>query len=237
MPTAVRRLSPLLRLVPVLLGLAVLAALAAGEGRLLWLPLRRLLLGEWGLAAATGQPIARELLAALPASLHLLAAALVLALVLGVPLGLSAARPPSWLVGAAGAVAAALALRHGLPTLPPLLPPALTLGLPAALLVAELLGAARARVLAQEHLHFARAMGRPPWLPARALAAAAPGLLPLAGLLLGGLPLAEALFRWPGLGGYLAGAIINGDHAALPPAVLLLALGCALARLAPEPSP
>jgi peptide/nickel transport system permease protein len=53
--------------------------------------------GDLGLSLTTGQPVAQELLQRLPASLEIVLLALVLACVVGVPLGVMAAtRPGSW---------------------------------------------------------------------------------------------------------------------------------------------
>ncbi|MES2483268.1 MAG: ABC transporter permease [Pseudomonadota bacterium] len=54
--------------------------------------------GDLGQAHSTGQPVARELITRLPASLELVAAALVFAVGIAIPLGIAAARRPgSWI--------------------------------------------------------------------------------------------------------------------------------------------
>lgn len=58
---------------------------------------RDLARGDWGLSHATGQPVLTELTTRLPASLELTLAALFLAVIVAIPLGiLAATRPGSW---------------------------------------------------------------------------------------------------------------------------------------------
>jgi peptide/nickel transport system permease protein len=62
-----------------------------------WIYLRDLARGDLGQALSTGQPVRQELLARLPASLELVLASLLFAVVVAVPLGIAAARRPnSW---------------------------------------------------------------------------------------------------------------------------------------------
>lgn len=54
--------------------------------------------GDWGMSHATGQPVLTELTTRLPASLELTLAALFLAVIVAIPLGiLAATRPGSWI--------------------------------------------------------------------------------------------------------------------------------------------
>ncbi|MBI5108367.1 MAG: ABC transporter permease [Rhodocyclales bacterium] len=58
---------------------------------------RDLARGDWGMSHATGQPVLTELTTRLPASLELTLAALLLAVIIAIPLGiLAATRPGSW---------------------------------------------------------------------------------------------------------------------------------------------
>lgn len=58
----------------------------------LWNYVRDLLGGDWGTSLHTRQPVRDDLFTAFPASLELVGAALLIALVIGVPLGIAAAR-------------------------------------------------------------------------------------------------------------------------------------------------
>jgi peptide/nickel transport system permease protein len=58
----------------------------------LWNYVRDLLGGDWGVSLHTRQPVRDDLLQAFPASLELVGAALVVAIVVGIPLGIAAAR-------------------------------------------------------------------------------------------------------------------------------------------------
>ncbi len=62
-----------------------------------WIYLKSLAQGDLGNALSTGQPVAKELISRLPASLELVLASLLFAVVIAIPLGIAAARHPnSW---------------------------------------------------------------------------------------------------------------------------------------------
>jgi ABC-type dipeptide/oligopeptide/nickel transport system permease component len=63
-----------------------------------WIYLKSLSQGDLGNALSTGQPVAEELITRLPASLELVLASLLFAVVIAIPLGIAAARHPnSWI--------------------------------------------------------------------------------------------------------------------------------------------
>ena len=63
-----------------------------------WIYLKDLARGDLGQSLSTGQPVREELLTRLPASLELVLASLVFAVVIAIPLGIAAARHPnSWI--------------------------------------------------------------------------------------------------------------------------------------------
>jgi ABC-type dipeptide/oligopeptide/nickel transport system permease component len=63
-----------------------------------WIYLKSLSQGDLGNSLSTGQPVAKELITRLPASLELVLASLLLAVVIAIPLGIAAARHPnSWI--------------------------------------------------------------------------------------------------------------------------------------------
>lgn len=197
-------------------------------------------------------PVTELIAARLPATLELAAAALVLAVLLALPLGvLMAVRRD----GASGRLAGALTLlalalpgfwfgpllvllfavwlgwlpvagRAGIASL---LLPALTLALGLAAGLARQLAANLTETLAAEHVRTARAKGLP---PAQVLwrHGVRNALLPVAtlfglqlGALLGGAVITETVFAWPGVGALTVDAINARDYPLLQGCVLLIA--------------
>jgi ABC-type dipeptide/oligopeptide/nickel transport system permease component len=63
-----------------------------------WIYLKSLSQGDLGNSLSTGQPVAKEIITRLPASLELVLASLLFAVVIAIPLGIAAARHPnSWI--------------------------------------------------------------------------------------------------------------------------------------------
>jgi ABC-type dipeptide/oligopeptide/nickel transport system permease component len=189
----------------------------------------RLLQGDFGASFATGRPVAHEIWRALPSTIALTAAALLLLLTIGVPLGTLAALQherladfsvrllallcgalPSYWLGLLLILCFAVQLgwlpsggggsaRH-------LVLPALTLALGGAGAYARLMRAALREHMSAEHVRAARARG----LAARqvfvrhVLRHAALPVVAQCGLsvggLLGGAVVVETIFAWPGIG-------------------------------------
>lgn len=197
-------------------------------------------------------PVTELIAARLPATLELAAAALVLAVLLALPLGvLMAVRRDAVTGRLAGALTLlALALpgfwfgpllvllfavwlgwlpvagRAGTASL---LLPALTLALGLAAGLARQLAANLTETLASEHVRTARAKGLP---PAQVLwrHGVRNALLPVAtlfglqlGALLGGAVITETVFAWPGVGALTVDAINARDYPLLQGCVLLIA--------------
>ncbi len=202
--------------------------------------LGRALRGDLGQSLRTGEPVAREILARLPATLELTAAAFGLLAVLSLLAGFLAAwrpdpagdRLPRWL--GLGLVSLppywlGLLLIHGfalglgwLPTAgrdggASLVLPALTLSLGAAALQARVWRAVILEIAAREHVAFAHAKGlsRRRVILNHVLRPALPPLLSLWGMalghLLGGAVVVETVFAWPGLGRLLVEAVLTRD--------------------------
>ena len=153
--------------------------------------LGRAVCGDLGTSVATGQPALAEILASLPSSFALAVAGLLVAVALGVPLGItSAVRQGTWLDTAimlfalAGisfpvfwlGLAAILVFAHKLSLFPALgssssgnlatqmhhlALPALVLGFSVAAYIARLTRSAMLEVLGQDYVRVARAMGVP----------------------------------------------------------------------------
>lgn len=151
----------------------------------------RAVTGDFGTSVATGQPALTEIIDSLPSSTALAVSGLVVAIVLGVPLGIaSAVRQGTWLdtvimLGALAGISfpvfwlglvAILVFAHGAGLFPALgsassggfgtavhhlVLPALVLGLSVAAYIARLTRSAMLEVLGQDYVRVARAMGVP----------------------------------------------------------------------------
>ena len=216
--------------------------------------------GRLGDSLRTGRPVAREIFEAFPRTLELGSAALGLACLLALPLGVLAARRPG---GKADAVARVfstaglslpsffagpvllLAFAVWWPVLPvsgadepgAFLLPCLTLALPLAALLTRLLRASLGEEARAEYLKTARmkGLGEERILWVHALRNASLPVVTALGLqfsaVLTGAILTEKVFRWPGLGTLVLRAIASRDYPVLQGAVLLFALVALLSTL------
>lgn len=196
--------------------------------------------GDLGPSWATGRPISDEFLTRLPATVLLTVIALVIALVLttalGIPAALWASRWPDKLSRSLALVALALpsfligvvlmevvTLRLGLGrvladgTIGTVFLPALTLALGPAAAWSRLLRTSLLETRGAPFLGVARGRGasRAHLLTQHLLPHAVPPLLTVVGLsaaaLLGGAPVVETVFTWPGVGLYVVRAIESRD--------------------------
>jgi peptide/nickel transport system permease protein len=212
-----------------------------------------LLQGDLGTSVRSRRPVLAEIADRLPATLELALAALTIAVVMGVGLGVWAAvRKGTFVDGAAIAVALVgvsipvfwsgfllmmvFALELGwLPasgrgTWQHLVLPALTVGVSSAAYIARITRGAMLEALGQDYVRTARAKG----LHARRVVfrhALRNALLPIVtvvglqlGGLLGGAVLTETVFAWPGVGRLLVDAIIARDLPVVQGSVLVVSL-------------
>ncbi|MFC5995823.1 ABC transporter permease [Pseudonocardia hispaniensis] len=211
--------------------------------------LGRMLTGDWGASYRTGQPVRTELLDRLPASLVLGAAGLGVALVLGTAAALLASRRPggpadqavrlgtllavavpSFLLGTIALQVATAA--HGYRIAGPASPdrlwlPALVLGIAVAPTMSRVLRASliaeRGRLYAVAAQARGSSAGRT--LVRHVLRPALGPVLTLGGLafasLVTGSIITEAVFTWPGIGGYAVEAIAAQDYPVVQAYVLL----------------
>ena len=216
--------------------------------------------GRLGDSLRTGRPVAREIFEAFPRTLELGSAALGLACLLALPLGVLAARRPGGKADAAARVFSTaglslpsffagpvllLAFAVWWPVLPvsgadepgALLLPCLTLALPLAALLTRLLRASLGEEARAEYLKTARmkGLGEERILWVHALRNASLPVVTALGLqfsaVLTGAILTEKVFRWPGLGTLVLRAIASRDYPVLQGAVLLFALVALLSTL------
>jgi peptide/nickel transport system permease protein len=208
--------------------------------------------GDLGRSLQGGQPVTQAILQQLPATLQLTAAALAVALVLGVTLGtLAAIRHHTWLDGAIMLVALTgvsipsfwlgllllLIFSLGLRWLPAtgsegwelLIMPAVTLGYGASAVIARLTRGSMLEVLQQEFMTTARAKGlrETVVLGRHALRNALIPIITMLGLQLGnllaGAVVVETVFSRQGIGRLLLGAILGKDFPVVQGTVLFIA--------------
>jgi peptide/nickel transport system permease protein/oligopeptide transport system permease protein len=220
----------------------------------------KVLHGDLGDSFATMAPVREGIARTLPATLELTTAALLLAIGLGVPMGVYAAlRPRS---AADSALTALSVLGISMPGfflglllmllfasvlgwLPPtgrgtwrqLVLPAVTLGLPYVATFARLTRATKIDVLSEDYIRTAKAKG----LPLRrvvykhALANAAIPVVTTFGMdfgrLLGGAVIVETVFAWPGMGRFLVDAIMARDFYVVQGTILVFAALVVLVNL------
>lgn len=212
----------------------------------------------------TRQPVREVVLARLPATLVLAAAAMLVATILGVGLGSLAAWRRGQLVGSLAqafvllgvamprfwlAPLLILVFSLELRLLPPsgadeglrsLVLPALTLGTALAALLARMTRGSLLEVLAADHVRTARAKGLPGTsvVVRHALRTALVPVVTVMGLQVGGLlagaVITEKVFAWPGIGLLMLESIRRLDVPVVQGVVLVTALGTALSTLAVE---
>lgn len=207
--------------------------------------------GRLGTSTRYGASATELVLQRLPATLELAAAAFAIASLLGVLLGVAAARNRgTWIDSATGAIAVlGQAVPHfwigimailvfgvklgWLPTsgrggLEHLLMPALTLGLFSLAAIARITRSSMLNVLGADFVTFLRSRGVPQsrvvWL--HALRNALVPVVAMGGVqlsaLLGNTVIVETVFNWPGLGSLVVEAVMNRDYPVVQAAVLLI---------------
>ncbi len=209
--------------------------------------------GDLGTSFITGRPIARDIAERFPKTLELACAAMLLAVVLGISIGvITAAYPGGWLdrltlaftylgisfpvywVGLILILVFAMILRW----LPPsgtgglafLILPAFALGTRSIAFLARMTRSAMLEVLGSDYIRTARAKGLPRTavLARHALRNALIPVVTVIGLDFGsyltGSILTETVFSWPGLGRYVVNAISKRDLPAIQGSILFLSV-------------
>ena len=221
------------------------------------------LVGDMGRSYVTEQPVAAQLARRSVPTAQLTAAALALALLVAVPMGILSARRRGGVVDTAarlaalvGAAAPSYALAYGLiilfavklSWLPALgygspaqvVLPAITLSLAPMAQLMRLIRASMLETLGQDYIRTARAKG----LSESAVAsrhALRNALLPAIGAtgvnlsyLLSGAVIVETIFTWPGLGQLMVGAALTRDYPMLQGFVTYIAVVVLLVNLAAD---
>jgi ABC-type dipeptide/oligopeptide/nickel transport system permease component len=213
----------------------------------------RALHGDLGTSIRSGRPVLSEVGDRLPATLSLTLAAMAIAIVLGVGIGTVAAATrsralsgsvmllsilgislPTFWLGLLLLDIFALNLRWfpvlGNTTFRGLILPAITLGLPAAAVLARVTRSGLVEVLHQDYIRTARAKGvrRSRVVLRHALRNGLIVVLTIAGLQFGGLLagsiIVESVFSRPGLGSLVVSAILNSDYPVIQGVVLIFAV-------------
>ncbi|HSV92339.1 MAG TPA: nickel ABC transporter permease [Desulfobacterales bacterium] len=221
----------------------------------------RALQGDLGSSLYHRVPALGLILERLPASLELAGAAMLLALVVAVPLGVVSAvrRGSAWDVASMLGALFGLSMPHfwlgimlillfsvtlgWLPTsgrgsLAQLVMPSLALGLSLMAMFARLTRSVMLEVLSQDYVRTARAKGLRERLVIgkHALKNALIPLVTVAGMqfgfLIGGTVIIETVFAWPGVGRLVVQAIFSRDYPLVQAAVLVLAVIFVLVNLA-----
>lgn len=216
--------------------------------------------GDLGRSYRSGRPVVTEVLSRLPATAELAVAAVAIAVLIGVPVGVLSAVKQYSLLDNAGMLLALLGSSlpsfwlglmlmllfavtlgwlpaSGRDGLSSLVLPALTLGAGAAALITRMTRSSMLEVINQDYVRTARAKGLPEKtvIYSHALRNA---LLPVVtviglqfGALLGGAVITETVFAWPGAGLLAVEAIRAKDYPVVQGAVLMLALAFAFVNL------
>ena len=207
--------------------------------------------GDLGTSYVTGRPIARDLMERFPKTLELAGAAMLLATVIGISIGvLASTRPGGWIdrlslgityvgisfpvywVGLLLILLFAVKLRwlppSGYGGLEYLVLPALALGMRSIAFLARMTRSSMLETLGSDFIRTARAKGLTERLVTirHALRAALIPIITVVGLDFGsyltGSILTETIFSWPGIGRYVVNAIARRDLPAIQGAVLFL---------------
>ncbi|MBA0213017.1 ABC transporter permease [Pectobacterium brasiliense] len=222
--------------------------------------LGRIVTGDFGTSLRSGQDAFAMIMEKLPATLRLMAASLVLALAVGIPLGIVAAHYhgrivdrtviglavlthsiPTFLTGILLIQLFAVQLRilpsGGGATLAHMVMPALAIGLYNAGVIARFVRSSVLEVIGQRYILAARAKRVSEWglIVRHVIPNAALPLLTLFGFLLGGMiggsAVIEAVFAWPGVGLLLINSVAARDVAVVQAIVILITVAMVSANL------
>jgi peptide/nickel transport system permease protein len=217
--------------------------------------------GDLGRSLVTKQPVAREIWARFPATLQLSAAAVLIAILMGIPIGIISATKqysafdmismviallgvsmPNFWQGMMMILLFSITIRilpsSGYGTLNHLIMPAMTIGTSAAAVITRMTRSSMLEVVRQDYIRTARAKGLSERvvINRHALKNALIPIVTVVGLqfggLLGGAVLTESIFSWPGVGRFMVDAIRTKDYPSVQGGVLMLALTFSIVNLA-----
>ncbi|ASY80633.1 ABC transporter permease [Pectobacterium polaris] len=222
--------------------------------------LGRIVTGDFGTSLRSGQDALAMIMEKIPATLRLMAASLILALAVGIPLGIVAAQYRGGVIDRA--VIGLAVLTHSIPTfltgilliqlfavqlrilpsgggatLAHMVMPALAIGLYNAGVIARFVRSSVLEVIGLRYILAARAKRVSEWglIVRHVMPNAALPLLTLFGFLLGGMiggsAVIEAVFAWPGVGLLLINSVAARDVAVVQAIVILITVAMVSANL------
>lgn len=222
--------------------------------------LGKVLHGDLGTSFRTLAPVTEGIARTFPATLELTIAGMAIAVLLGIPLGIAAARRPRGALDRLLTSVAVLGISMpgfflglilmfvfslqlgwlpptGRGTIAHLLLPALTLGLPYVATFSRLTRSSMLDVLSEDFVRTARSKGLS-WSKVtyrHALRNAAIPITTMLGLdfgrLLGGAVIVESVFAWPGMGRYMVEAIMARDLYVVQGTILVFAVAVVIVNL------
>lgn len=216
--------------------------------------------GDLGRSLVTKQPVTSELMGRFPATLQLAAAAVLIAVLIGIPIGIISATkqysvfdmvsmvfaligvsmPNFWqglMMILLFSVTLGMLPSGGYGTFRHLILPALTIGTSSAAIITRMTRSSMLEVVRQDYIRTARAKGlkESVVINRHALKNALIPIVTVIGLqfgyLLGGAVLTESIFSWPGVGRLMVDAIRQKDYFVVQGGVLLIALAFSLVNL------
>ena len=225
-----------------------------------WIYLKKLVRGDLGRSFRTRRPVTQEIRRRLPATAELSACAMLIAVVLGIPIGIiSSLRPktlldnivtflavfgismPIFLLGLILMILFSATLMWLPPTgrggLAHLILPSFTLGLPYVATIARLTRSNMLDVISEDYIRTARSKGLNERIVVykHALTNALIPVVTILGLyfgrMLGGAVITETVFAWPGLGRYMIDAIIMRDIYVVQGTILVFAVAVVVVNL------
>lgn len=217
--------------------------------------------GDLGRSLVSKQQVFDELYARFPATLRLAAAAVFIAVAMGIPIGIISATKqyslfdtmsmifalvgvsmPNFWQGMMMILVFSLTFRilpsGGYGTFLHLIMPALTIGTSSAAIITRMTRSSMLEVVRQDYIRTARAKGLSEniVINRHALKNALIPIVTVIGLqfgfLLGGAVLTESIFSWPGVGRFMVDAIRQKDYPVVQGGVLLMALAFSIVNLA-----
>jgi ABC-type dipeptide/oligopeptide/nickel transport system permease component len=225
-----------------------------------WIYLKKLVRGDLGRSFRTRRPVTQEIRRRLPATAELSACAMLIAVVLGIPIGIiSSLRPktlldnivtflavfgismPIFFLGLILMILFSAILMWLPPTgrggLARLILPSFTLGLPYVATIARLTRSNMLDVISEDYIRTARSKGLNERIVVykHALTNALIPVVTILGLyfgrMLGGAVITETVFAWPGLGRYMIDAIIMRDIYVVQGTILVFAIAVVVVNL------
>jgi len=217
--------------------------------------------GDLGRSLVTKRAVAAEIWSRFPATLQLSAAAVLIAVLMGIPIGIISATKqystfdmvsmvialigvsmPNFWQGMMMILLFSITFRilpsSGYGTLNHLIMPAATIGTSAAAVITRMTRSSMLEVVRQDYIRTARAKGLSERvvINRHALKNALIPIITVIGLqfgsLLGGAVLTESIFSWPGVGRFMVDAIRTKDFPSVQGGVLMLALTFSIVNLA-----